>query len=92
MKHPRGHMMPPRKLRPEEVRSFVGQFMVTVPSDLTLKDALTTFIEQFADLSDRITIQQQSNMLSLWAIVAKYAAANDLASSTQVVLGMETRQ
>lgn len=92
MSGPRYDTVPATKMTKAEVQAWIGHLALTVPPEINLTDALGMFLEQFPDLTDRITIQQQGDMLGLWAIVAKYAAAHDAAASTQIVIGKESRQ
>ena len=82
----------PRKLTEQEVLGFIAQFATQAPEALTLSDAVKMFVEQFAEMSDKLSIKQASDLMSLFGIVTKYAAAQHHAANTQIIIPKETAQ
>lgn len=83
---------PPRKLTEDEVLGFIAQFATSAPQELTLTDAIRRFAERFPSMSDRLSMRQTGELLGLFGIIAKYAAAHDQAANAQIIIARETVQ
>jgi len=78
------NLIPSRKMTEEEVLSFIARFATEAPAFITLSDIMPMLIEHMAEISDRLTLQQSSRLISLFGIVAKYSASQPAIASTPI--------
>lgn len=82
----------PRKLERHEVELLVADMTTKIPPEITLEVALNMLIEATSDTSDRITMFETSNLISIAAVMIKAVAAQEDYATMPIIVERETRQ
>jgi hypothetical protein len=85
-------MMNPRKLEEDELRILVADMTTKLPPEITLETALMMLMDATSELSDRITMFETSNLISIAAVMTKAVAAQELYATSPISVEKETRQ